>query len=119
MFTYSNTTEAMWFHVLSKTAEPNAISLLWNFCCTATKFIEMRSKHKKTGTHAFLWGTNCHRIHRSTSGALRLSCHHRAWINPAAKLRRRGTGSLRSRQNCVSSLKEGSVTPEFTVLIKK
>lgn len=46
MFTYSNTAEAMWFHMLSKTAEPNTISLLLNFFCIETKFIEMRNKKK-------------------------------------------------------------------------
>ena len=68
MFTYSNTTEEMWFPMLSETAEPNTISLLRNFCCIATKLIEMRSKYKtKKQWLTVCWpvahisfGTNCH-----------------------------------------------------------
>lgn len=43
MFTYSNTAEAMWFPMSSKTDEPNTISLLLNFFCIETKLIEMRN----------------------------------------------------------------------------
>lgn len=46
MFTDSNTTEATWFLMSSKTAEPNTISLPWNFCCIVIKFIEMRNNYK-------------------------------------------------------------------------
>lgn len=64
MFTYSNTTEAMWFPMSSKTAEPNTISLPWNFCCIETKLIEMRNKYKMKNSdspcagqwHTLLWG---------------------------------------------------------------
>lgn len=46
MFTDLKTAEAAWSLKSSKIAEPNAISLPWNFCCIATKFREMRNKHK-------------------------------------------------------------------------
>lgn len=69
MFTYSNTAEAMWFPMSSKTAEPNTISLLLNFFCIETKLIEMRNL-KKTMLkisnsqcaghwHTISLGTNC------------------------------------------------------------
>lgn len=45
MFTDFNTTEAMWFLMSSKTAEPNPISLPRN-CSIVTKFMKMRNKCK-------------------------------------------------------------------------
>lgn len=68
MFTDSTITEAVWFLMSSKTAEPNTISLPWNICCIVTKFVRTRNKHKTKKKHTvtrdvlasdtFLWGPN-------------------------------------------------------------